>query len=47
MFIKRCSKCGTYTLKEKCPKCGTPTSSAHPFKFSLEKERKYAKYRKV
>ena len=47
MIIKKCTKCGAYTMKGTCPKCGVPSSSAHPFKFSLEKEKKYGKYRKI
>lgn len=34
--IKKCKKCGRYTLKEKCPICGGGTSSPHPPKFSLQ-----------
>ncbi|MCD6476876.1 MAG: nucleolar RNA-binding Nop10p family protein [Candidatus Aenigmarchaeota archaeon] len=45
MLIKKCIKCNTYTLKEICPKCGGKTKSAHPPKFSLEKEKKYWKYK--
>jgi H/ACA ribonucleoprotein complex subunit 3 len=47
MLMKKCPKCKSYTMKEICPKCGTKTESAHPFKFSLEKEKKYGKYRKI
>lgn len=32
-------------MKEKCS-CGGETRDAHPPKFSLEKERKYGKYRR-
>ena len=45
--MKKCPTCKTYTMKEACPKCGTKTEGAHPFKFSLEKEKKYGKYRKI
>ncbi len=44
MLMKKCPKCGSYTVNDEC-KCGEKTVSAHPFKFSLEKQRKYAKYR--
>ena len=33
-------------MKEICPECGGKTVSAHPPKFSLEKEKKYGKYRR-
>ena len=42
MKIQKCPKCGRYTLKEKCPICGEKTLTAHPQKFSMEKEKKYA-----
>jgi len=42
--MKRCVKCGSYTLRGVCT-CGERTQSAHPFKFSIEKEKKYGKYR--
>lgn len=44
MLMKRCAKCGAYTLKDSCS-CGEKAQSAHPFKFSMEKEKKYGKYR--
>jgi len=47
MLIKKCDKCKEYTLDETCPLCKTKTISAHPLKFSLEKERKYGKYRRI
>jgi len=43
--IKKCPKCGTYTLKETCPKCGEPTKTPHPPKFSPQD--KYGKYRRM
>jgi H/ACA ribonucleoprotein complex subunit 3 len=46
MLLKKCFNCKTYTIKEICPVCKTKTTSAHPLKFSLEKERKYSKYRR-
>jgi len=46
MLLKKCPKCRNYTLKELCQKCKTKTISAHPLRFSLEKEKKYSKYRK-
>jgi H/ACA ribonucleoprotein complex subunit 3 len=35
-LLKRCTKCGEYTLKDKCPKCEGKTISPHPAKFSLD-----------
>jgi len=32
--IRKCRKCGRYTLKDTCPVCGEPTNVAHPAKFS-------------
>ena len=46
MRIRKCPKCGRYTLKDKCPICGEKTVTAHPPKFSLEKEEKYWRYKK-
>ena len=42
-LIRKCTKCGTYTLKPSCPKCGAETRVAHPPRFSPED--KYVKYR--
>ncbi len=44
MKIKKCPKCGLYTLKDVCPKCGAQTVSAHPPKFSPED--RYGEYRR-
>ena len=44
MKIMRCSKCGAYTLKDE--HCDARTVTAHPPKFSVEKEKKYGKYRR-
>ena len=44
--MRKCFKCGIYTLKEKCKSCGSETFSPHPPKFSLEKEKLYGKYRR-
>ncbi|MCX8184566.1 MAG: RNA-protein complex protein Nop10 [Sulfolobales archaeon] len=41
--MKKCTKCGRYTLKERCPICGSATATASPPRFSpLDK---YVKYR--
>lgn len=45
--MKKCPNCKSYTLKDLCPNCKGKTLSAHPMKFSLEKEKKYGKYRKL
>ncbi len=42
-LIRKCPKCGRYTLKASCPVCGATTVSPHPAKFSPED--KYANYR--
>ncbi len=44
MKMKKCFKCGLYTLKERCPKCGSTTKSPNPPPFSPED--KYGKYRR-
>jgi H/ACA ribonucleoprotein complex subunit 3 len=41
--IRKCAKCGRYSLKEKCPDCGNETVIAHPPKFSPTD--KYARLR--
>ncbi len=42
-FIRKCPRCGAYTLKEICPKCGSDTVVASPPRFSpLDR---YVKYR--
>jgi len=47
MRIRVCKNCKIYTLKEKCGGCRKATISAHPPVFSLEKERKFGKYRRA
>lgn len=32
--MRKCLKCGRYTLKDACPVCGTTTTLPHPAKFS-------------
>ncbi len=44
-LLRKCRGCGRYTLKEVCPECGSPTTSAHPPRYSPED--KYAKYRRM
>ena len=46
--IFKCSKCNEYTLNsEICPVCGGKVVSPQPARFSLEKEKKYSKYRRL
>lgn len=44
MPIKKCSKCGSYTLRNECQKCETKTKSPAPAKYSPED--KYGEYRR-
>ena len=41
--IRKCQRCGRYTLKIKCPYCEAETVTAHPPKFSPTD--KYARLR--
>ena len=41
--IRRCPKCGEYTLKDTC--CGSKTVTAHPAKYSPDD--RYGKYRRI
>ncbi len=43
-LIRKCCRCGRYTLKEVCPKCGGKTIMAIPPRFSPEDP--YGKYRR-
>ena len=42
-MIKKCAKCGAYTLGSAC-KCGSATAEAHPPKFGSDR---YGKYRRM
>ncbi|RLI22841.1 RNA-protein complex protein Nop10 [Candidatus Bathyarchaeota archaeon] len=45
-LLRKCTKCGKYTLKrDKCPYCGGTVKIPHPAKFSPDD--KYAKYRRM
>jgi H/ACA ribonucleoprotein complex subunit 3 len=44
-LMKKCAKCGNYTLKEKCSKCGGETRMPIPPRFSSEDP--YGKYRRM
>ena len=43
--ILKCTKCGTYTTKEKCPECNAKTITPKPAKYSPEDL--YGKYRRI
>ncbi|WP_011753500.1 RNA-protein complex protein Nop10 [Thermofilum pendens] len=44
-ILRRCEKCGLYTLRQdKCPYCGGPVKTPHPAKFSPDD--KYGEYRR-
>jgi H/ACA ribonucleoprotein complex subunit 3 len=43
-MIRKCTKCGEYTLSEEtCPHCGGNLKSPHPARFSPDD--KYSKFR--
>ncbi len=42
-LLRKCRKCGRYTLREVCPVCGARTAVAHPPRFSPVD--KYVRYR--
>ena len=42
--MRRCPKCGRYSLEMKC-ECGSDTVTAHPPKYSPDD--KYGKYRRM
>ncbi|MBR9682854.1 MAG: ribosome biogenesis protein [Candidatus Aenigmarchaeota archaeon] len=46
MILRKCPNCMKYTLKDDCGTCNIKTVSPHPIKFSIEKEKKYSKYRR-
>ncbi len=41
--LRKCIKCGSYTLKDVCKECSEQTKSVHPAKFSPDD--KYLRYR--
>lgn len=43
-MIRKCKKCGAYSLQKTCV-CGGETKTPHPPKFSAED--KYGKYRRM
>ena len=43
--MRKCAKCGIYTLKDVCPKCGEKTFMPIPPKFSPEDP--YGRYRRM
>ncbi|MGB8132890.1 MAG: RNA-protein complex protein Nop10, partial [Nitrososphaeraceae archaeon] len=42
-LIRKCPKCGAYTLKQNCNSCNVSTIDPHPPKYSPDD--KYARYR--
>jgi len=44
-LLRKCVKCGVYTLQDTCPKCGGKAVSSHPAKFSMDD--KYRKYKLI
>lgn len=44
-LIRKCPKCGRYTLREICPICGEKTYEVLPPRFSPED--RYGKYRRM
>ncbi|MCD6324051.1 MAG: RNA-protein complex protein Nop10 [Desulfurococcales archaeon] len=42
-LMRKCPKCGRYTLSDRCPVCGEATIVAHPHRFSPQD--KYVRYR--
>jgi rRNA maturation protein Nop10 len=47
MLLLKCKKCGKYTLDNSCSACKEKAITCHPPNFSLDKERKYGKYRRI
>jgi len=43
-LIRKCPKCGTYTLNEKCKDCLVLSKNPNPAKFSIQDN--YGKYRR-
>ncbi|NHJ46365.1 MAG: ribosome biogenesis protein [Asgard group archaeon] len=47
MSLHKCLKCKSYTLKTTCPKCKEEAVTPIPPRFSIEKSKKYSKYRRA
>jgi len=45
MKMRKCPKCGRYTLKDICPECGEKTINPEPPRYSPQD--KYGKYRRM
>ncbi len=43
--IRKCPKCGRYSLEPVCKECKCDTATAHPPKYSPDD--KYGKYRRI
>jgi len=44
-FLRRCTKCGKYTLDDLCQSCSSPTSTPVPVRFSPDD--RYGEYRRI
>lgn len=44
MLLRRCPKCGKYTLKDTCEECNARTNDAHPARFSPQDKRSPYRY---
>ncbi|NPA61952.1 MAG: RNA-protein complex protein Nop10 [Methanococci archaeon] len=45
MRMRKCPRCGSYSLRDICPQCGENTIIPKPPKFSLED--RWGKYRRM
>ncbi|MCL5788618.1 MAG: RNA-protein complex protein Nop10 [Candidatus Marsarchaeota archaeon] len=43
-LMRKCARCGVYTMKDRCPVCRRPVVNAHPPKFSPDD--RYIEYRR-
>ena len=43
--IRKCPKCGRYSLEMKCSDCGMDTVTSHPARYSPDD--RYGKYRRM
>ena len=43
--IRKCPKCGRYTLEDKCQSCDVDTVTSHPARYSPDD--RYGKYRRI
>lgn len=43
-YLKKCTECNRYTMRDQCPDCGSPATDPEPPKFSFPD--KYGEYRR-